>query len=137
MKSGLLAGVILAATPVQAATLDVAINDVRNANGHVLIAVCPAPVFLTPHCPFVGTAPARPGTVVGQVHGIPPGTYAVQVFHDENDNLQIDRTIIGLPKEGMGFSNDARFRFGPPDFADAAIDIGPYGGHIAITLRYF
>jgi uncharacterized protein (DUF2141 family) len=60
----------------------------------------------------------------------------VQAFHDKNDNLVIDRTILGLPREGIGFSNDAPFRFGPPRFRDAAIALGPDGGHVAIRLRY-
>jgi uncharacterized protein (DUF2141 family) len=48
----------------------------------------------------MGKAPAYPGTVTVRVTGVAPGNYAVQAFHDENDNLVIDRTILGLPREG-------------------------------------
>ena len=36
--------------------------------------------------------------------GIPKGTYAINILHDENDNGEIDKGWI-LPIEGLGFSN--------------------------------
>jgi uncharacterized protein (DUF2141 family) len=75
---------------------------------------------LSVHC----ARPAAAGAVALTLPDIPPGTYAVQAFHDENDNFDIDRNLLGLPPEGiMGFSNDAPMRFGPPRFDDAAIEI--------------
>ena len=41
-----------------------------------------------------------------------PGVYAAQAFHDENMNDKVDRNVLGLPTVGIGFSNDAPFRFG-------------------------
>ena len=63
--------------------------------------------------------------------------WAAQAFHDENRNGVIDRNLLGIPKEGLGFSNDAPFRFGPPAFADAAVQVVAPGGRIRLTLRYF
>ena len=40
--------------------------------------------------------------------GVPNGRYAVAVAHDENGNRKVDRTLIGIPKEGYGFSAGAR-----------------------------
>ncbi len=37
-------------------------------------------------------------------HNLPQGTYAVNVFHDENNNGIIDKGWV-LPLEGLGFSN--------------------------------
>jgi uncharacterized protein (DUF2141 family) len=71
------------------------------------------------------------------VLNIEPGVYAVQAFHDENDNLDLDRNMIGWPKEGMGFSNDAPMRYGPPSFEDAAIEIEAAGASTRLRLRYF
>lgn len=36
---------------------------------------------------------------------LPPGDYAVVVFHDANDNGIIDHNLIGIPNEELGFSN--------------------------------
>jgi len=44
------------------------------------------------------------------------GKYAVRYFHDENLNGEMDTNLIGIPKEGYGFSNNATGKFGPPPF---------------------
>ncbi|MDX5950255.1 DUF2141 domain-containing protein, partial [Azospirillum brasilense] len=64
------------------------------------------------------------------------GTYAVQSFHDENQNLELDRNFLGLPKEGVGFSNDAPMRFGPPRYADATLTVTEPITRTTLTLRY-
>jgi uncharacterized protein (DUF2141 family) len=58
---------------------------------------------------------------------IAAGTYAATVFHDENANHQVDKNFIGIPTEGLGFSNGAKPRMGPPSFDDAKFiyDGGP------------
>ena len=50
---------------------------------------------------------------------LPKGEYAVSVFHDENDNKILDRNFLGIPKEGVGASNNAKGHFGPPKYKDA------------------
>jgi uncharacterized protein (DUF2141 family) len=44
------------------------------------------------------------------------GSYAIRYFHDENSNKELDTKFLGIPKEGIGFSNDAYGKFGPKDF---------------------
>ncbi len=137
MKRAVVAAALLAAAPPHAGDLEITVQGVRNANGHVLAELCPRERFLEPRCPYRAGAPAAAGSVTVRIPNVPPGVYAAQVFHDENDNKIVDRSWIGIPEEGLGFSNDAKFRFGPPRFDDAAIRIGPDGGRIALTLRYF
>ena len=50
---------------------------------------------------------------------IPPGTYALAVIHDENMDGKLDTNWLGAPKEGYGFSNDAKAMLGPPSFSAA------------------
>ena len=120
-----------------AAELRVTLEEVATGAGHVMVAVCTPETFLGAGCPYTGRAPAVSGVAEVVVRGIEPGVYAVQAFHDENDNFDLDRTLLGMPKEGMGFSNDAPMRFGPPQFEDAAIDVGTGGGSTRFRLRYF
>jgi uncharacterized protein (DUF2141 family) len=69
--------------------------------------------------------------------GLPCGKYAVSALHDENRNGKMDRNFVGMPKEGYGVSNDARpKRFGPPEFAEAAIELNTTPRIISIRLRY-
>lgn len=67
--------------------------------------------------------------------GLPRGTYAVAVIHDENGNNRLD-TFAGVPREGYGFSNNAPVRFGPPKFAAARFDLGGDANRQQIRIRY-
>jgi uncharacterized protein (DUF2141 family) len=50
---------------------------------------------------------------------VKPGTYAVAVYHDVNDNGKMDANFLGVPKEPTGASNGAKGKMGPPSFTDA------------------
>lgn len=117
--------------------VEVMVTGVRSGRGHVLAALCMQHEFLKEHCAFNGSAEAGPGAVLIRITGVPPGMYAVQAWHDENDNGSIDRDLLGIPLEGVGFSRDAPIRFGPPSFKDAQFQVGPDGGQTALKLKYF
>lgn len=51
------------------------------------------------------------------------GKYAIALFHDANDNDELDRGFTGIPTELYGFSNNARGMFGPPDLEDQLISL--------------
>jgi uncharacterized protein (DUF2141 family) len=46
---------------------------------------------------------------------VKPGTYAISVHHDEHSNGKLDTNFVGIPKEGVGSSNDAKGHMGPPE----------------------
>ena len=50
---------------------------------------------------------------------IPYGEYAIKVYHDEDDDGEIDLSFFGVPTEDYGFSNNASGTFGPPDYDEA------------------
>ncbi|MBL1215704.1 MAG: DUF2141 domain-containing protein [Ignavibacteriae bacterium] len=50
---------------------------------------------------------------------LPFGEYAIKVYHDEDDDGEIDRNFLGIPSEDYGFSNNASASFGPADYDDA------------------
>lgn len=140
MRPRLLAAAAVAsvlAGPAGAADLSVVVKGVRNGDGRVLVAVCTAATFLKPGCALHASAPAKAGTVTVVVPDVPPGRYALQIFHDENGNKKVDRGLFGVPLEGVGFSNDAPIRFGPPEYAVAEIAVAEPAAETAMTLRYF
>jgi uncharacterized protein (DUF2141 family) len=50
---------------------------------------------------------------------VPPGTYAISVFHDEDGDGRLARGAFGIPSEGWGTSRNASAALGPPSFGDA------------------
>jgi uncharacterized protein (DUF2141 family) len=68
---------------------------------------------------------------------VPYGTYAIAMFHDENGNLEFDRSyFLGLPKEGYGYSRDAKPRNGPPSFEQAKFDFKEKEKILTIHVQY-
>jgi uncharacterized protein (DUF2141 family) len=120
----------------QGNVLRVMVRDVAAAAGHVRVDVCTRAEFLS-ECRYGGSAPATPGVTTVEVRDLPPGVYAVQAYHDRNDNRTVDRNILGLPTEPVGFSNDAPVGLTGPSFGAAAFNY-PGGEHtISLRLRRF
>lgn len=53
---------------------------------------------------------------------LPPGTYAISVAHDINDNMAVDTNWLGIPKEPLGMSNYPEMA--RPKFDKAKFDLG-------------
>ena len=53
---------------------------------------------------------------------LPPGDYALMVFHDANGNGELDLNFMGIPREPLGFSNRYRSK-GPPVFSSASFSV--------------
>ena len=67
---------------------------------------------------------------------LPAGTYALACFHDENGNGKLDTNWIGIPKEGMVASNNAKGRMGPPKFDDAKFAFAAPGMELKLKVKY-
>lgn len=50
------------------------------------------------------------------IDNLKSGKYGFCYVHDENNNKKLDTKMLGIPKEGYGFSNNANDKFGPPAF---------------------
>jgi len=51
-----------------------------------------------------------------------PGTYAITVTHDKNNNGKLDTNMVGIPKEGFGFSNNPKITVRAPSFDKCKFD---------------
>ena len=134
IKPSLLISTVLLAATAPAATIEVKVSSVVGGRGKVNVAVCDKERFLK-DCLYSGSAPAQAGDTVVTIQNVPKGTWAVLAYQDENQNDKLDRNLIGIPSENYGFSRDARGKFGPPDFSDAAIDVRDEAMAVTIKLR--
>jgi uncharacterized protein (DUF2141 family) len=85
---------------------------------------------------YVGRAPAMAGTTQVCIYLPGPGTYALAVYHDADGNRSFNRSGIGLPAEGYGFSNNAPAIFGLPSFRRVRLAVQRTGMTTTIRLRY-
>lgn len=54
---------------------------------------------------------------------VPDGIYAISVYHDENDNGELDLIMGILPKEDNGTSNNPDSVLGPPKWKDSIFEV--------------
>jgi uncharacterized protein (DUF2141 family) len=93
-------------------SLEMEINNLQSNNGPLYIRILDEnenPVI-------VGTSPVINYSSRISFDSIYPGKYAIQFFHDENENQKMDFSLIGIPKEKFGSSNDVKPLLGPPKF---------------------
>jgi len=67
---------------------------------------------------------------------LPYGTYAIGVIHDENSDGELETNWLGIPKEGIGVSRDAKGTMGPPSFEDASFQLKSAELQLIITMKY-
>jgi uncharacterized protein (DUF2141 family) len=126
---------LVGASPVARLELDVA--KLRSARGMLRICLTADPANF-PSCvddarAVTRSVPARDAGIV--YDALPPGDYAIAVIHDENGNARLD-TLMGIPREGFGFSRNPAVGFGPPRFAAARFTLYRAGGSQQVRMRY-
>lgn len=121
------------------AEVHVKVSHLRSAKGAVLACLTADPQRF-PRCDDdarakrVQISAAQAGSIV--FRGIRPGRYAVALLHDENGNGKADRAMAMIPREGFGFSRDAKVKMGPPRFDEAAFAVKERDTSLTITMRY-
>ena len=92
------------------AQLKIEINDLKNSKGHILLEFSDSEKNTIKEI----SQKIENNTCIVTIDNLKPGDYSYKYFHDENDNKKMDTNIVGMPKEGFGFSNNAKGTFGPP-----------------------
>lgn len=127
-----------ATAPVQTGNLRVILRNFKNDNGVTNIILYDKPY----------TFPDKPDKCYNNLwthiskgyaevtfKNVPYGEYALAAYHDENNNHRLDLSVIGIPKEGIAISNDAKGLF-LPRFKDAKILINSPDKTIVMTIGY-
>ena len=100
-------------------SLEIEINNLQSNNGPVYIRI----LDQSENPVIVGTSSVINYSTKISFDSISPGKYAIQFFHDENENQKMDFNLIGIPKEKFGSSNDVKPVLGPPKFEKMLFEI--------------
>jgi uncharacterized protein (DUF2141 family) len=128
---------VLTAAGSPTADLEISVEKLRNLKGELHFCLTRQPAHF-PDCkgdPKAVTRSARAGTGPIRIAGLAPGGYALAVFHDENRNRKLDM-VIGIPREGFGFSRNPVVRFGAPKFRQVRIDLGAGFTRETVRMQY-
>lgn len=125
--------------PPSATRLFVNVEGVRSSQGLIAVTLYPddSHRFLARRGSlYVGRVPARAGTTRVCIHLPAPGTWAIAVYHDADGNRRFNRTGLGLPAEGYGFSNNAPALLGLPSFRRVRLAVPRTDMATSISLHY-
>ncbi len=125
------------ALPAGAADLRVAVTNIAEAKGDIMIAVFDSAESYNKNAQPRAALKlrAQPPAVTAVFADLAPGRYAVATFQDLDGDGKLAANLLGIPSEPWGLSNDARAAFSRPGFQDVAIDLGAEHRAISITLN--
>ncbi|WP_323760923.1 DUF2141 domain-containing protein [Maricaulis sp.] len=141
MTSTLVAAVLASMTSSLAvaddgvATLTLEIGSVAPTDGFVMIGVYDSEAAWNDGPAVAGIRAVVDGdqiTVV--IPDLPAGTYGVKMYHDVDADGEMDTNLMGIPSEPFAFSNNARGRFGPPAWIDAAFELAADGSVHSVSF---
>lgn len=113
------------------------VNNIPSSNGNIIVYFCKTEEeFLSERqAQYSYFFPAKKDTVKAEM-SIPKGVYGIHVYHDENDNKNIDKNTANHPTEKFGYSNNFFGSYGKlPTFKNILINIDKDQQFIKINLR--
>ncbi len=95
-------------------SLNVEITKLRNNTGLILFQLFNEKEEIVVHA--IGKIENQKTIII--IKDLKPGKYAFRYFHDENMSKKLETNVLGIPKEGYGFSNNGAGPFGPKPFKE-------------------
>jgi len=119
--------------------LNVVADGLRNSNGLLAVTLYAddSSRFLAKKGSlYVGRVDAKAGTTRACIFVPKPGVYALALYHDENADKKFDRSGLGLPAEGFGFSNNPATLAGLPTFSSVRLNVSKAGLTTKVHMKY-
>ena len=128
-----------ACAPDAKTSLEISVSDIRAPIGNITITIYPGIKnrFLKKRGKISRLRVKAMSPVTIACMPVPSsGTYAVVLYHDENEDGEFNLSMIGVPQEGYGFSNNATGFLGPPSYDAVKFNAGEGITHLDISVRY-
>lgn len=130
----ILAAVGILSATASGAPLTVNVEGVKARDGAFYVSVQTEEQFMK----NAGTA----GEIIAQVaegtftgtYDVPPGNYAISIWHDDDGNGAFDSTEDGMPLDGWAMSGGQLA--GPPSFDDVSVEVTEAGAATTLTMSY-
>lgn len=130
---------VLASTSASIAQvmLDISVKNIKALKGSIRVGLFINQNDFPKKASEGKVVPVSESTVTVTFENLRPRDYAISVIHDENNNGELDKNVIGIPKEGFAFGNNAMGKFGPPFFKKSMVRLGKDPVKQILNLRYF
>lgn len=118
--------------------LELTVDNVREKSGRIWVGIYRSPQdFLDREkARLIETTIDRTGRISLEVEDLEFGReYALAIFHDVNDNGELDRNFFGLPAEPWAFSGEPKTRLRLPYFQEVKFRFGLNTSKQTLRLR--
>jgi uncharacterized protein (DUF2141 family) len=121
-------------------TIPIVVKNIKNSKGRLSIGVFKDASSFEEEKPhkiiLVSKKDLVNGTLKTSIE-IESGVYGLSILDDENSDYKMEYNMIGMPKEGFGFSNYYHTGFTKPNFKQFLVVINPsQKAAITFNLRY-
>ncbi len=96
--------------------LTLEVRDIENLKGYLMVAIYNSKESYRKSPVSAFRVEVKDKVMILPCQGLPAGTYAIALYHDENNNGVLDTGAYGRPTEKYGFSNDAEGVMGEPPY---------------------
>lgn len=126
---------LIAAPLASAAELTVTVDGIAQAQGTIMLGLFDEASYAGDGAVDGASLTVEGTSVTVTFEGLAAGEYAVRLYHDLNDDGEMNTNPFGIPTEPYAFSNDARGRFGPAKWDDAKFTLDGEMGTHTITMN--
>jgi uncharacterized protein (DUF2141 family) len=116
--------------------LEVTVRNIKEAKGTIRVGLFTSEKDFLKKAAEGKVVKANAKEITVVFENLKSGDYAVSVIHDENENGELDSNMVGIPKEGFAFGNNAMGAFGPPSFDKAKVSLTKNEKQV-VELKYF
>ena len=133
--------ILLKATGLNAQNVEVTVNGIRSENGQIVVGVFTDDLSFRKEQGLLKTIVPKTNLSDGTMTfslSLEPGLYGLSVLDDENGDGQMEYGMLGIPKEGFGFSDYYHTGLKRPRFDSFkfTVDNGQVK-KITVKMRYF
>ncbi len=116
-------------------SLDLAFRGMITSDGKISVGIFTKDNRLPrPPAEFVST-PANAKSIQFRMVDVAPGTYALALYQDVNDDGKLDTDLNGVPLEPWGMSNNPQVSGRGPTWSEALFEVPPEGIKLIIDLH--
>ncbi|UJH67776.1 DUF2141 domain-containing protein [Allomuricauda sp. SCSIO 65647] len=129
----LFTGLLATAQDNLGVTVTVTIENMLSDDGKVTASLHSQETFMKGPGIKNVEAEAKKGEVTLTFENVEPGTFAIMVLHDKNENNRMDFDENGMPKENYGMSGNEML-MGPPTFESAKFEVA--SEDLTLNIRF-
>ncbi|MEM5515739.1 DUF2141 domain-containing protein [Henriciella sp. AS95] len=118
-----------------AAPLTVTLTDIESQTGVISIGVFDEEGYKSGKAVTGANVAADGASVSVTIEGLEPGEYGLKLYHDVNDDGEMNTNPFGMPIEPFAFSNNAKGQFGPAKWDAARFEVSEEGAEQTIVIN--